>query len=137
MKKYELTYLISPDLSEEEAGEIQKKITFFIEQEKGILTQINFPVKKVLGQMIKKKNLVYLASINFELNPADIKNLEEIIKKETNVLRYIILIKKLTKRIIQSKRPLKEKPTFKKSTEKVGLKEIEKKLEEILKDEPR
>lgn len=133
MKKYQITYLISTDLSEKEKAEISEKIISFIQEHKGILTQKKEPVKKRLGTQIKAQQTAYVASLNFQLDPENLAIFDILLKKiknETKILRYLISVEK----IVEEKKSLIRKPFAKKAkeTEKVELKEIEKKLNEIL-----
>jgi len=45
MKYYELTYIISPDLTEEELKKLSEIITNFIQEEGGFLEKIQNPLK--------------------------------------------------------------------------------------------
>jgi len=133
MRNYELTCLISPDLSEEELNTIKEKIASFIQQEGGILGETTSPQKRVLAYPIKKKSLTYLVIINFQLSPEKIENLENQLKNEKGLLRYLLAIKPLIKEMAPTfRKPIKARLVKKKPVEKVELKEIEKKLEEIL-----
>lgn len=130
MKLYELTYLITPEISEEELKSLQEKLTSLIQKEEGFLNEVSYPVEKNLAYLIKKKQKAFLLSLSFQLKPEKLKNLEEKLKKEEKILRYLILTKKMPKKVsgitsIPKKKSTKEKP-------KVELKEIEKKLEEML-----
>lgn len=128
MRLYELTYLLSPDLSGEELKSSEEEISTLIQKEGGFLNEVNFAVKKKLVFPIKKKREAFLINLNFHLPPEKLEILEKKLKSEKKILRYLILSKKLPKKIseILVKKPKKiVKP-------KVELKEIEKKLEEIL-----
>ena len=135
MKLYELTYLIPSDLADEELKTFSQKIDNFVQTEEGIVKKASSLMKRKLGYLIEKKEVVYLATLNFQLNPEKIENLEKKLKAEKSILRYIILGKKVPKAI---KVPIKlktlpPKPSRKaEKPKKVELKEIEKKLEEIL-----
>jgi len=143
MKLYELTYLISPELSEEELKNLSKKISDFILEEEGTLKKTVELFRKKLGYVIKNKEEAFWATLNFHLNPEKIKNLREKLKPETQILRYMILTKKESKTSEKKVLPKTEKPpetiiessqptTQQPKTEKVELKEIDKKIEEIL-----
>jgi small subunit ribosomal protein S6 len=140
MKLYELTYLISSELSEEEARTFQNKIASLIKEE-GILDEIRMPFRRKLAYPIKKQVQAYLAFLNFKINPEGLANLEKKLRAENKILRYLILIKKPVKAgkerrrksFIPSQAPiLTEKKSVPEKEKKVELKEIEKKLEEIL-----
>ncbi len=145
MKLYELTLILTPDLSEEEGKLFQKKIQSFIQEEDGILTDSRNPLKRKLGYPIKKKEEAFLVTLNFNLAPEKLGNLEKKLRSENQILRYLILTKKRPKTSPAGGKKLpvspkilpfeiyKDKRIVKPPKEKkVELKEIEKKLEEML-----
>jgi small subunit ribosomal protein S6 len=140
MKIYELNYLISPDLVEEELTAFQEKINNLIQEEKGILGEINKPSKRILAYPIKKFVQAFLCSINFQLEPEYLLNIEKKIKNDAKIIRYLILVKiprKLSERRLR--KPLKKfEPSLIKTgvskKEKVELEAIDQKLDEILKE---
>ncbi len=130
MKHYELTYLISPDLSEQEANSLSLKIaSFFLAPEKQRILEKNLSLlKKHLSYTIKKKTAAYLATLNFEMKPEMLEGLKKQIKSEPKILRYLIILSKPTPEIV------KKAATKSAKGKKVELEEIEKKLEEILRE---
>ena len=140
MRYYELTLLISPHLSEEELKLFQEKIKTFLIKEGGVLVEARNPVKKNLGHFAQnrfqpKTETVYLVSLGFNLPPDKLENLEKKLRPETQILRYLILSKRVPKVIkpVPSRISLVTGKKFEKAKkEKVKLKEIEEKLEEIL-----
>jgi small subunit ribosomal protein S6 len=133
MKLYELTYLISPEVSEEELKSLNEKINSLIQKGAGALNEIKPPIKKKLAYPIKKQNEAFLIELSFYLEPEKLGSLEKELKAEKKILRYLILAKPKLKIIKLRKRPKKVIPKPLKE-KKVELKEIEKKLEEILKE---
>ncbi len=131
MNNYELTYLISPDRTEEEVKNIQEKIISFI-QEGGILIDTNLPKKRILSYPIKKKGVAFLALINFQFKAECLADFEKKIKAEDNILRYLILKRegpkasKFTKGQVEISKKIKEP-----KEKKVKLEEIEEKLKEL------
>lgn len=140
MKQYQLTYLISPDLTEEELKIISEEINNLFKEKGAILNKINNPIRRYLGYQIKNKREAFLTAVNFSIEPEKIKEIEKYLKGKQQIIRYTILTKKpfslfekpsIKKRIKEPKVITKiEKPKEK----KVELKEIEKKLEEILEE---
>lgn len=125
MRYYQLTYLISPDLSKEKLRSLVEKINSLIQEEGGILADSEGPRKEELVFEIDKKKSAFLAGIDFYLRPEKIESLEKKIKAEEKILRYLILAKKVEKpKVIERKKKIKK--------EKVEIAEIEKKLKEIL-----
>jgi len=143
-KKYELTYLISPETKEGELNAFCEKISGFILQEQGIIDHQFNPVLKKLAYPIKKKTEAFLATINFQIEPQKIEEVEKKLKTENQILRHIIIIKIPVKKIKERARQKPketETPSFKKEeghfpkkreATKAELKEIDKKIEEIL-----
>ena len=127
MKYYELTYLISPELSEPEVKEIQEKLNSFIQDQGGILDSSNTPERTSLSYPVKKKNEAFLVSISFYLKPENIGNLEKEVKTKGSILRFLLFSKRKEK----LEKATRRRP-IKKSEKKTELKDIEEKLEEIL-----
>ena len=136
MKVYKLTYLISPEVSEDDLKTLQEKINSLIQNEGGILDEVSTPTKKELAYPIKKQTMTYLVNLSFRSGPEGLENFEKKLKAEDKILRYSILIKPHIKISLARsiKLPKKTEVSPKKPTKpKAELKEIEKKLEEILK----
>lgn len=131
MKNYELTYLVSPDLSGEQVQTLTEKIADYVTEETGIIIKTSKPSKISLGYLIKKRGEAFLVSIDFSLNPEKIINIEKNILKEGDILRHLVIIKEEKKEAPVRTR-IKPKTEESQST-KVELKEIDKKIEEILK----
>jgi small subunit ribosomal protein S6 len=142
MKNYELTYLITPLLSEEEARAFQEKIISSIQDQGGILTEGGILVRKRLAYPVKKNLQAFLAVLSFQLSPEKTADLEKKIKAEGEILRHLLVIKEPLKekflrprRTIRVPEPaLKAKEPATSKEKKVELKEIDKKLDEILKE---
>lgn len=134
MKSYELAYLISQNLSEEETASFQEKIKNFIIEEQGILGGQDI-TKKKLGN---SQGLAYLISLNFNFDPEKLVALEKKLKTENQIINYMILFRKPRTAVEVSRRirhiaPITEEPAkISEKPKKVEIKEIEKKLEEIL-----
>ena len=156
MRYYELTCLISSELSLEEINSFQEKIISYVQEEKGILVKINeckpsssptefrlrneggkehkalfdFAKARVIDQPSKKKGDFTLFGLNFQLNPEKVEGLEKKLKADKQILRYFIITKKVPKAGKISGKPLRVPKKIQEP--KVELKEIEKKLDEIL-----
>jgi ribosomal protein S6 len=128
MRLYELTYLIPSNLAEEEIKALQEKIVSQIQEIGGILNEISGVIKKSLAHLIKKNTSAFLATLSFQLPPEKLVFLHKRLKSEPNILRYLILTRKLPEKVMAV--PIRKPKKLAKP--KVELKEIEKKLEEIL-----
>jgi len=149
MQNYELTFLVSSELSEEEINKITEEISSFLQKENGAITQLEKPVPKTLAYSINKQKEAYLVVLTFYLEPEKIKNLNQKLKGIKKILRFTVITKRPEKKFPASKGG--QESTVKESVpkkftassleavkEKDGrrqdekLKEIEKKLDEIL-----
>ncbi len=135
MRNYELTYLIPSDLTEKDLKEITEKIKSFIQEENGVLIKTRGLEKRKLGYPINKKEEGFLGSLDFSLNPEGLKNIDKKLKSDSQILRYVILTKKALKempikKITEQNKPLARRP----KDRKAELKEIDKKIEEILRE---
>jgi len=130
MKTYQLTYLISPKSSQKEIDVLEEKIKTLVQEEKGSVAKIVKPTQIKLAYPIKGNREAFLADLVFLLEPKKLKLFEKEIKAQKEIIRYLLLVKPLPKKPKEVRvRPKRKIP---KPRVKVELKEIEKKLEEIL-----
>ncbi|MBD3208144.1 MAG: 30S ribosomal protein S6 [Candidatus Nealsonbacteria bacterium] len=130
MQLYELTYLINPDLSKEERESLQDKIKSLVQEAEGKIIHSIPPSKKELAYKIEEKGEAFLATLIFKLEPVKVKDVEGPVREEENVIRYLLLKRKEEEEKKERRKRPAPKQTEKRA--KVELKEIEKKLEEIL-----
>ena len=77
-KNYEISYLISPNVSEEQIFGVAGKITSLIQDAKGIANKIEEPKKIKLAYPVQKQRMAYFGWTTFAMLP---ENLEEFKKK--------------------------------------------------------
>jgi len=93
MKTYELTYIISPEMTSEEAEAKAKSFEAVITSKEGtVVKQLN-PVAKTLSYPIKKRASGFFSVLEFQLEPEKLIELKEIIEKDEKVVRHMITIK--------------------------------------------
>ncbi len=131
MKAYEITYLIAPSLTAEEAEKYHEKIKGIISKANGVLGKEQSPSKRVLAYPIKKNAEGYLASADFESSEDSIKEISKKLKKEKDLLRYLLIKKEINKTSEKKERSAQKKGKSLKP-EKAKLKEIDEKIDEIL-----
>jgi len=125
---YELTYIASPILEEKELKALKEKIKNFISEQGGKIENELAPVKVKLAYPINKFEEGFLITLEFDYSPEKIEELEQKIKGESGVLRHLIINKR--KRLVKIPKET-QKP---KKPKKVELKELDKKLKEILEE---
>jgi ribosomal protein S6 len=150
MKNYEVIATINSDLSDDELTSAISKIKDLITSENGEITKLLDPIKKSLGYKIKGRKESFVVSFNISLSPEKVISLNEKMKKETSILRSMIVEIKKRKAIKEARtpkgkkglsRPSDDNDSFeletnklkvKPETQKVEMKEIDQKIEEIL-----
>ena len=91
MKLYELSYLISPELSEEESKDLSQKMSGFLSRE-GKIEKTDDLFKKRLGHPIDKKTEAYLGVFEFRFAPEKTKELEEKLRADKKYSIVLISI---------------------------------------------
>jgi small subunit ribosomal protein S6 len=142
MKSYELTYIISSQITSDQAATLNKEVELFVQGKGGVILKSEKKAPQSLAYPIKKHSSGYITMLEFQGEEKEIKGLKAMLEKEAQVLRHFLTIKKPFKKMKErrTRKPLlmPEKPAVdgigheKKKEVKVELGDIEKKLDEIL-----
>ncbi len=156
MKTYELTYIISSDITSEEAEASGKEIETLISANEGIISKQEKPSAKTLSYPIKKHGSGFVGVVEFQMPAEKLNGIEEKVAKDGKIIRHMVIIKKpanyaeaprMRRRIaktagitaetspaekIAEGQPAGQEPETTKPEKKVELKDIEEKLDEIL-----
>lgn len=141
LKNYEIAYILSPSLVEEEVLTFAGKVSALIEEQKGVIKHLQEPKRHKLAYAVNKERNAYFGWTTFRLSPQSVAALEKKLKLETTIMRYLIIEEET-----RLKAPVFRTPTAKpgaakmpsvpreaeKSEEKLDLEALDKKLEEIL-----
>jgi ribosomal protein S6 len=93
MKTYELAYIISPEMTSEEASAKAQEIESAIRSREGtIVKQLN-PVARTLSYQIEKRASGYFGVIEFQLEPEKLLEVKDIIVKDKKIVRHMLVIK--------------------------------------------
>jgi small subunit ribosomal protein S6 len=92
MRKYECTFVINPE-KEEEAKKLIEEIKTHIEENKGKVKKIDEWGTRELAYEIDGYNNGFYTVINFESAPEKANGLKDFLRKNTNILRYILVVK--------------------------------------------
>ena len=141
-KQYELAYLLSSSVGEEDVLTHASKISALIESENATVRHLERPKKRALAYPVKKEAAAYFAWTTFSMAPAGVSALDKKIKIAPGILRHMIVEEKVETRrpfIPLHQRPSSAAPLQKtipreaqKPEEKLDLEALDKKLEEIL-----
>lgn len=123
MRLYELACLISSEVSEGEAENVQEKLTSFLQEKEGFLIEkskifrkkLAYPIKKSvrsqaggqasLSASKREQTQAYLACLVFQLKPELLKDFEEQLDQQAHILRYLIIAKNIKKPAKESRKP--------------------------------
>jgi small subunit ribosomal protein S6 len=144
MKHYELLYTIPGSYTEEEADSIGKKINEIVKKYGGEITSTDNLGSKKLAYPIAKAQVGTYLVIEFNAEPAKIKELDGELKLTPEVMRFGIAVKRIKTKAEVDAEKAREVRMAEKAEEaekaktapapapKVSLEELDKKLGEIL-----
>lgn len=136
MRNYDLTLIFSPLLADQEANDLFQQFVSFIQEQGGILQDQHLLGKKPLLAPIADSKEGYLATITFSLNEENLPALEKKCRETRQILRSFVArqAKKARKLKIAHVSSTIPTATLQKE-EKIDLKGIDEKLEEIFKEQ--
>ena len=137
MRNYELTLLLKTDLTESELQELTGEIASMLQDEGALMISQNNKGKRALGAPVKKHSEAMLVVLKFVLDPQKLEGVEKNLRNKESILRFALLSylpKKAKEHTIAktAAAPITQGPT---EEEKVEIGDIDKKLEEIFKDD--
>ena len=125
MKTYELTYIISPEITSEEATARAREIESAVQSKEGTILSQSNPIAKSLAYPIEKRASGFVCTIEFQMESEKVPELEEAISKDGNIVRHMVIIKE----------PLMAKKERRSRTKPVPALEVKKKVEEAIEEE--
>jgi len=156
--KYELTYILSSALAENMHSGINQEILSYVEAAGAKVVKQQFTLgRRKLAYPISKQKQGFYVTMEFELEDGStLKELDHKLRLNQNILRHLIIkraadskygpakVLQYTDKVVPStrgrspRREIKETPRKEeKVTPKISTKEIDAKLDEILKEEPK
>lgn len=157
MTNYELTYIIPPDRAEFEAQKVEAIIHEHITKRGGTLISHDFWGKQQLAYPIKPHEFGYYATVIFALEPDKLEDFVKDLQLMPEVMRHLLIsldkekikltdIKKInpftdkapltpSRTETPVRKPVAKKPVAPPKDEATRMKELDEKLEDILKEE--
>ena len=137
MRNYELTLLLKADLMESELQELLGEIASILQDEGALIMSQDSKGKRALPVLLKKQSEAELAVWKFALDPQKLEGVVKNLKAKEKILRFTLLSytpQRAKERIVAKTiaTPITHEPT---EEEKVEIGDIDKKLEEIFKDD--
>jgi small subunit ribosomal protein S6 len=139
---YELNLLINPLLEQTDAQATAEKFRQNIEKLNGQVKKLASLDKKKLAYPIKKQLSAYFVSLEFEMEPENVEKLQQELKLNNDILRFLLLVSEganqlppkprtaLRPKAVAAPASVGIKPE---KAAKVKIEELDKKLEELLK----
>ena len=91
MRKYEVMYIIRPDLDQEPTKELVEKFQNLITNNGGEVEKLQEMGKRRLAYEIEDYNDGYYVLINFQSEPNVVAELERVLRITDGVIRYLIV----------------------------------------------
>jgi len=139
MNDYELTCLISSALEEEKKNGVTEKIKTLITSSEGEIINFSSLSEVNLGYPIKDEIKAYMLIIDFKIISENIEELKNNLDDEKEILRFFLIkriIHRRKKETVPNTIPKRQANTVSKmetdENQKIKLKDIDKKIEEIL-----
>jgi len=92
-KEYELAYLLTPEISEDEIESEVSELKDIIAKNGGDIIQANLPEKRRLAYPVKKQNFSYFGVVCFNTNTENLDKIKKALIFYKKVLRYLLLNK--------------------------------------------
>jgi len=129
MTTYELTYIVSPDITSEEAEARAKEVESAIVSREGTVLKQSNPIAKTLSYPIENRASGFFGVLEFQLEPEKLLELKGIIEKNGKIVRHMLIIKKPQK--IRKERRTKAKPVSAEQPVSTAEKKLEEAIETI------
>lgn len=92
MRRYETTFIIHPDLLDDDLQRIVQKAVGVIESHQGDVLQVQDWGKKRLAYKIKKQSRGHYIFIDYLAAAAAVKEVERVLRLDDNVLRFLTVM---------------------------------------------
>lgn len=91
MRKYELLYVLQPDLDEEQLKALQEKVADIITQQGGQIEEVKEWGKRRLAYEIANQREGFYIEVHFSGSPQVVEELDRVIKITNGILRHIVV----------------------------------------------
>lgn len=143
MYEYEITYLIDPQTEEEGRDTLNSAVDAKINDLGGVIMHADPTTRRRLAYTVDKKTSAFIRSLQIQLEPANLKDIHDTLKRTQGVMRFTILNTPRRQHVapeLLARQPQKGTSTRKKevarvSKKKVSMEDVEKGIEEALSEE--
>jgi len=125
---YEISYLLPPSLSQEEAGAVDNSLRQLITDEKSVLESWDYPKRRMLSYEISNVKEAFMGALRLHATTEQILKIGERLKERKDIMRFSLLRwRKNPLRV-----PKAHKIIRKEEQVPIDEKTLDEKLEEIL-----
>ena len=130
---YELLYLIPAPLTEKDLPNVSKKIKEIVEKLGGKISKEENLGNKKLAYPIKQIYRGFYLLLRFEIDPKNLKELDQKIKLMPEILRHMVTKAIKIKKVINFSRKKQEEKTLKdeKPAKKIDIKKLGEKIDDL------
>jgi small subunit ribosomal protein S6 len=93
MVNYEGVFIINPDLSTDQSKGVVTQVQDLVQKSGGRVDGVQEWGKRRLAYKIKKKQEGNYVILNFQLDPKSVKKMEQTLRLNDNLLRYLLVNK--------------------------------------------
>ena len=93
MKTYELSYIISSEITSEASEAKAREIESAIQSREGVILKQSNPVAKTLAFPVGKRASGFFGILEFQIEPEKLLEVKEIVAKDKKIVRHMLLIK--------------------------------------------
>jgi small subunit ribosomal protein S6 len=90
MRNYELTYIVHPDVADEQLPDVLKQVEGWVSAG-GEVQKVNDWGRRRLAYPIQNQREGHYICLEIALNPTDIEELERNLKLSESILRYLLV----------------------------------------------
>lgn len=145
---YELGYLLSPFFPAEKVEEsVEAMYKTWIEDLGGVIVlktapkmrALAYPVAKVINNKKSLYNEAYFAAVKFQISPESIGTIKEMVEKDSNIVRFLIInVPKRAEKVVIPRTTFERKPqavveeTKAEKVEEMSNEDIDKEIDDLL-----
>ncbi len=90
-KYYELSYLVKPELTPEDATRVEEELRALLGERQAVLESWDGPKQRRLSYPIGKATEAYIGALRFVMSKEHVDALRAGVKKNKNLLRFMLL----------------------------------------------
>lgn len=91
LNKYEISYLLSPEVSEEKLGLETAELLKIIKESGGEVIEVGTPKKRWLSYEVKKQRQAYFGVIFFKIPTEGVGKIKSVLSLHKKIMRFLIV----------------------------------------------